>query len=164
VSAWFRSYGYASVYDHLIVGALPLDEADVRTLSALGVGRVLNLVEDGEYGRGNRRRVERLLAAAGITEARVSTEDYGGLSPELLEHATAQVNSWLDDGEIVYLHCRAGWQRSAAVAAGAIALREGIDVDTALAQVQKLKPNAEPLPHQREDLQRWFGSRHDSAR
>ena len=41
--------------------------------------------------------------------------------------ATAQVNSWLDEGEVVYLHCRAGWQRSAAVAAGAIAIREGIE-------------------------------------
>ena len=39
VSSWFRTYGYASVYDHLIVGALPLDEADVHLLAALGVDR-----------------------------------------------------------------------------------------------------------------------------
>ena len=49
MSSWFRSYGYASVYDHLIVGALPLDETDVRMLATLGVSRVLNLVEDDEY-------------------------------------------------------------------------------------------------------------------
>ena len=159
MSSWFRSYGYASVYDHLIVGALPLDEADVRMLAALGVSRVLNLVEDDEYGRGSRRKVERALATAEISECRLSTVDYGALSPALLDQATRQVNSWLDDGEIVYLHCRAGWQRSAAVAAGAIALRDGIDIDAALAQVQRLKPNADPLPHQREDLQRWFDLR-----
>jgi atypical dual specificity phosphatase len=159
VSSWFRTYGFASVYDRLIVGAIPLDESDVRMLAALGVSRALNLVEDGEYPRGARRKVERALAGAEIVEVRLVTEDYGSLSAELLERGTAQVNSWLDEGEVVYLHCRAGWQRSAAVAAGAIALRDGIDLETALAQVQRLKPNADPLPHQREDLQRWFGSR-----
>ena len=103
--------------------------------------------------------VERALAKEGIDESRLSTEDFGALTPELLEQATAQVNSWLDDGEVVYLHCRAGWQRSAAVAAGAIALRDGIDLDTSLAQVQNLKSTADPLPHQREDLQHWFEAR-----
>jgi protein-tyrosine phosphatase len=159
VSSWFRTYGYTSVYDRLIVGALPLDESDVRMLSALGVSRVLNLVEDGEYGRGERRKVERALAKEDIVEVRLSTEDYGALTPELIEQSTAQVNRWLDDGEVVYLHCRAGWQRSAAVAAGAIALRDGIDLDTALDQVQRLKSTADPLPHQREDLRRWFDAR-----
>lgn len=159
MSGWFRTYGYAGVYDRLIVGALPLDEADVGMLSALGVSRVLNLVEDGEYGRGERRKVERALAKEGIEETRLSAEDYGALPPELLEQGTTQVNRWLDDGEVVYLHCRAGWQRSAAVAAGAIALRDGLDLDTALARVQSLKSTADPLPHQREDLQRWFDTR-----
>jgi hypothetical protein len=159
VSSWFRTYGYASVYDRLIVGALPLDESDVRMLAALGVSRVLNLVEDGEYGRGERRKVERALAKEGIDETRLSTEDYGGLTPELLEQGTAQVNQWLDDREVVYLHCRAGWQRSAAVAAGAIAIRDGIDLETALTRLQNLKSTADPLPHQREDLQRWFDAR-----
>jgi protein-tyrosine phosphatase len=159
MSSWFRTYGYAGVYDRLVVGALPLDEADVRLLSSLGVSRVLNLVEDHEYRRGARRKVERALAKEDIQELRMPTEDYAGLSAELLERATAQVNAWLNEGEIVYLHCRAGWQRSAAVAAGVIALRDGIDLDTALERVQALKNTADPLPHQREDLQRWFDSR-----
>ncbi|HEX3801594.1 MAG TPA: dual specificity protein phosphatase family protein [Solirubrobacteraceae bacterium] len=159
MSSWFRSYGYASVFDGLIVGALPLDETDVRMLSTLGVTRVLNLVEDDEYKRGARRKVERALERAGIEEHRLSTEDFGNLTPELLEQATVQVNAWLDDGETVYLHCRAGWQRSAAVAAGAIALRAGVSLDTALRMVQALKNTADPLPHQREDLQRWFSAR-----
>lgn len=159
MSSWFRNHGYASVDDRLIVGALPLDAADVRMLAALGVSRVLNLVEDREYHRGERRRVQRALATQGIVELRLCTEDYAGLSAELLEQATGEVNGWLDAGEIVYLHCRAGWQRAAAVAAGAIALRHGIEPAAALLRVQELKPSADPLPHQREDLQRWFETR-----
>ena len=159
VSSWFRNYGYASVYDHLIVGAMPLDDADVHLLATLGVDRVLNLVDDSEYKRGARRKVERALATEEIEEQRLRTEDYGNLSPDLLEHATAQVNAWLDDDRIVYLHCRAGWQRSAAVAAGVIALRDGTEPEAALVQVQALKNTADPMPHQREDLQRWFAAR-----
>jgi protein-tyrosine phosphatase len=159
VSSWFRTYGYASVYDRLVVGALPLDKADVQTLASLGVSRVLNLVEDAEYTSGARREVERAMAREGIVERRLASEDYGGLTPEFLEEATTQVNSWLDEGEVVYLHCRAGWQRSAAVAAGAIAIRDGIDLERSLVQIQKLKTTADPLPHQREDLARWFEAR-----
>jgi protein-tyrosine phosphatase len=159
VSSWFRTYGYSSVYDHLIVGALPLDEADVHLLAALGVDRVLNLVEDSEYKRGARRKVERALAKEEIEELRLPTEDYGNLSPDLLEQATAQVIAWLDEERIVYVHCRAGWQRSAAVAAGVIALRDGTDPEAALVRVQALKNTADPMPHQREDLQRWFAAR-----
>jgi atypical dual specificity phosphatase len=159
VSHWFRTYGYAGVYDHLIVGAVPLDSSDVDKLAALHVSRVLNLVDDAEYKRGERRKVERALAGAAIEEARLPTEDYGNVGPEMLDDATAQVNVWLDEGQVVYLHCRAGWQRSAAVAAATIALREGVDVDVALQRVQALKANADPLPHQREDLQAWWASR-----
>lgn len=159
VSSWFQTYGFASVYTGLIVGALPLDESDVRRLAALGVTRVLNLVEDDEYPRGARGKVEHALTDEGILEVRMGTEDYGALAPELLEQATAQVDSWLGDGEVVYLHCRAGWQRSAAVAAGAIAIRDGINPEQALLKIHALKVTADPLPHQREDLQRWFDTR-----
>ena len=58
-----------------------------------------------------------------------------------------------------YLHCRAGWQRSAAVAAGIVAVREGMEIEDALAFVQLRKPSADPLPHQREDLRRWWEQR-----
>jgi predicted protein tyrosine phosphatase len=69
------------------------------------------------------------------------------------------VSEWLDHGVRTYLHCRAGWQRSAAVAAGVVALRDGIDIDEALDYVQSRKPSADPLPHQREDLKQWWNRR-----
>lgn len=159
MSSWFRAYGYAAVHDRLIVGALPQDAADVHTLAELGVTRVLNLVCDDEYERGARRVVERALSAEGIEEHRLHSEDFGSLEPELLEQASTLVNGWLDQGELVYLHCRAGWQRSAAVAAAAIAVHDGVTIRDALEQIQQHKPTADPLPHQREDLSRWFEAR-----
>jgi hypothetical protein len=50
------------------------------------------------------------------------------------------------------------------LAAAVVAIRENIDVDDALALVQSRKPSADPLPHQREDLRRWWNERAASAR
>jgi protein-tyrosine phosphatase len=163
VSAWFKTYGFAGVHDRLIVGAFPQDQSDVRMLAMLGVGRVLNLVEDAEYEKGARRKVERAFAQNEIEEVRLSTVDYGGLSPELLDEATAQVNAWLDEKEVVYLHCRAGWQRSPTIAAAVVSMREDITPDLALQKIQSMKSTAEPLPHQRDDLQRWWDGRQTTA-
>jgi protein-tyrosine phosphatase len=159
VSRWFRSYGFADVLDDLLVGAYPLDADDVATLEHVGIRRVLNLTEDEEYRPGDRQAVERALTAAGIEERRMSMADYGGLPSATLEAAVQEVNAWLDQGARTYIHCRAGWQRSAAVAAGVVAVRTGRDIDDAVDYVQLRKPSADPLPHQREDLRRWWAGR-----
>jgi protein-tyrosine phosphatase len=156
MSTWFDTYGFADVYPRLIVGAVPLDHGDA---GRLGQMRVLNLVEDEEYRPGAREAVADALAKASITERRFATVDYGGLTPELLDDAVTAVNTWLDQSHTVYLHCRAGWQRSAAVAAAVVATRDNVDVDDAVARVHARKPSADPLPHQREDLRRWWQAR-----
>lgn len=159
MSTWFRSYGFADVLDGLLVGAYPLDAEDVSMLEWIGVQCVLNLVADEEYEPGAHEEVAAALASAGIEERRVSLTDYGGLPADELEAAVQEVNDWLDEGARTYVHCRAGWQRSAAVAAGVVALRQGIEIDDALDYVQVRKPSADPLPHQRDDLRRWWETR-----
>lgn len=159
MSRWFITYGLAEVAPNLLMGALPGDAADVRKLSGLGVTRVLNLVDDSEYERGSRSKVETALERAGIAEHRVSTADYGALDDGALDEATTTIGEWLDEGEVVYVHCRAGWQRSAAVAAATLALRQGIDIEQALRLVNDRKPTAVPLAHQRQDLHRWWSLR-----
>jgi protein-tyrosine phosphatase len=128
-------------------------------LAAMRVGRVLNLVEDEEYEPGVRPQVETALDEAGIEEYRLRLTDFGRLPPDLLELAVQEVAAWMDEGVLSYVHCRAGWQRSAAVAAGAVALHDGIGIEEALAYVQQRKPSADPLPHQREDLLAWWEAR-----
>lgn len=164
MSRWFRTYGFDDVLDDLLIGAYPLDAADVWMLEWSGVRRVLNLVEEDEYRPGERFGVETALQKSGIEERRVGLTDYGGLPAKELETAVQTVNEWLDQGIRTYVHCRAGWQRSAAVAAGVVAVRQGIDIDEALAFVQTRKPSADPLPHQRKDLKRWWNSRGANAR
>jgi predicted protein tyrosine phosphatase len=159
VSRWFISYGFADVHDDLVIGAYPLDRDDVTMLERLGIERILNLVEDSEYRPGEREEVQAALEEAGIEEERLSLVDYGGLPSIELDTAIRRVLEWLDQGHRVYLHCRAGWQRSAAIAAGVVAIREKLDIEAALDAVQLRKPSADPLPHQREDLAWWWEER-----
>jgi protein-tyrosine phosphatase len=159
MSVWFRTYGFAEVSDDLVVGAYPLDEADVAMLERLGIERIFNLVEDSEYDEGQRAVIEAAYARAGIVEHRLRLMDYGGLGADELESAVREVCAWLEQGARTYLHCRAGWQRSAAVGAGVIAIRRDLDIDEAVEYVQQRKPSADPLPHQRVDLRRWWDGR-----
>jgi predicted protein tyrosine phosphatase len=163
VSDWFSAYGFADVHDNLLVGAYPLDVDDVAMLTTLGVRRVLNLVQDEEYAPGQHEDVDAAYAVAGIEEVRLDLVDYGHLPADQLESAVSTVAGWLDEPGISYVHCRAGWQRSAAVAAGAIAVHDGIEIEQALASVQSRKPSADPLPHQRDDLHQWWATRRPAA-
>ncbi len=156
MSDWFERFGYAEVADGLLTGAYPLDADDVGVLAGEDVTCVFNLCEDVEYEIGAREDVELALERFGIVEQRLDVVDYGGLLPGQLEQATNAVLDWLESGERVYLHCRAGWQRSAAVATGVVARRDGLDLDEALGRIRKRKPSAEPLSHQIEDLRRWW--------
>lgn len=159
MSIWFQTYGFAPVHDHLLVGAYPLDADDVGALADQSVVRVLNLVEDSEYDRGRRFLVEAALRSHGIDEHRMRLTDFGRLPADRLEIAVDEVVGWMREGVTSYVHCRAGWQRSAAVAAGAVAVHDGIDIEAALDYVQRRKPSADPLPHQRRDLHVWWEAR-----
>jgi predicted protein tyrosine phosphatase len=159
MSDWFQSYGFAEVFPELLVGAYPLDGRDVRTLASRGVQRVLNVVQDDEYREGQRAEVEGMLARHGIEEVRLSIVDFGRLPADLLDHAVAAVVGWMDECVRSYVHCRAGWQRSASVAAGAIAVFNDVELSTALDWIRQHKSTADPLPHQRADLLDWWVTR-----
>jgi atypical dual specificity phosphatase len=156
MSDWFEHFGFAEVGDDLLMGAYPQDGDDVAALAGAGVTRVFNLVQDVEYDPGARDACSDALAAAGIEERRAELVDFGSLSTEQIESAAQAVLAWLDEGERVYVHCRAGWQRSAAVVAAIVTLREQVDPRDALDILRSRKPTANPLAHQRDDLFRWW--------
>lgn len=159
MSDWFEHFGYAEVAQDVLIGAYPQDAGDVAALRACGVTRVLNLVQDVEYEPGGRDACALALAEAGIEEHRIEIADYGNLLPGHVELATRKAIEWLDAGERVYVHCRAGMQRSATVAAALVMLRDGVTAPVALDSIQARKPSANPLSHQRNDLARWWERR-----
>ena len=159
VSGWFEHFGFGPVGDELLIGAYPQDADDVAALTEAGVTRVFNLVQDDEYEGEGRAACTAALAAAGILEERVEVIDFGNLLPGHIERAVRTVRPWLAEGERVYVHCRAGMQRSATVAAAIVALQEGVEPAEALWRVSERNPRANPLEHQRQDLLRWWKAR-----
>lgn len=159
MSGWFEHFGFAEVGDGLVMGAYPQDSDDVAALVAAGVTRVFNLVQDLEYDPGARDACSAALAEAGIEEQRVELVDFGSLTPEQIETSAQAVLAWLQQGERVYVHCRAGWQRSATVVAALVSLREGVQPHEALEILRARKPTANPLAHQRADLFDWWDRR-----
>jgi len=159
VSGWFEHFGFAEVGDDLVMGAYPQDADDVAALADDGITRIFNLVQDLEYEPGARDACVVALAEAGISERRVELVDYGSLDTKQIEDAAQAVLAWLEQGERVYVHCRAGWQRSATVVAAIVTLREGVLPWVALDILRDRKPTANPLSHQREDLFRWWERR-----
>jgi protein-tyrosine phosphatase len=159
MSDWFEDFGFAEVGVDLLMGAYPQDADDVGALVAAGVTRVFNLVQDIEYDPGARDACSAALAEAGIQERRVELVDYGNLPPAQIEDSARAVVAWLDEGERVYVHCRAGMQRSATVAVAIVMLRDGLELSDALDSIRGRKPSANPLAHQRQDLVRWWDRR-----
>jgi protein-tyrosine phosphatase len=159
MSGWFEHFGFAEVGDDLVMGAYPQDAEDVAALVAARITRVFNLVQDLEYDPGGRDACVAALADAGIEEWRAQLVDYGGLAPAQIEAVARAVLAWLEEGERVYVHCRAGWQRSAAIVAAIVTLREGVEPQQALDVLRERKPTANPLAHQRADLMRWWEQR-----
>ena len=159
MSSWFEHFGFAVVGDDLVMGAYPQDAEDVAAIAETGVTRIFNLVQDVEYEPGARDACVTALAESGIEERRVALVDFGSLTTEQIEGAAQAVLAWLEQGERVYVHCRAGWQRSATVVAAIVTLREGVDPWVALDILRERKPTANPLSHQREDLFRWWERR-----
>jgi protein-tyrosine phosphatase len=159
MSDWFEHFGFAEVGENLVMGAYPQDVDDVAALAEAGITRIFNLVQDLEYEPGARNACVAALAAAGIDERRVELVDFGSVPAAQIEAVTQTVLTWLEAGERVYVHCRAGWQRSATVIAAIVALREGVAPGTALELLRERKPTASPLAHQRSDLLDWWQSR-----
>jgi atypical dual specificity phosphatase len=160
MSDWFEDFGFAEVGADLLMGAYPQDADDVAALRDAGVTAVLNLVQDVEYQLdGGREACAAELARAGIREERIELVDYGSLQADHIERAATTVLAWLHAGERVYVHCRAGMQRSAVVATAIVALQEQLDPLEALRRVRERNPQANPLAHQRQDLLSWWETR-----
>lgn len=160
MSEWFEHFGFAHVGADLLIGAYPQDADDVAALKDAGVTAVFNLVQDVEYEHeGGRDACATALAAAGIREQRIELIDFGNLPPGHIELAARTVLAWLQEGERVYVHCRAGMQRSAVVSAAIVALHEELEPLDALDRVRARNPRANPLAHQRKDLLRWWDKR-----
>ena len=145
---------YTRLDDSLLAGRMPVSARHVETLHREGVTAVINLCEDREYWDGERAAVAAACAGAGIAERRLPVIDGATVPPEVLDQAA-------DAGAqgVVYVHCRGGRERSAAVAIALLAVRSGASVDEAHRLAVSLRPGFRPLPWQVEGVRSWLRER-----
>lgn len=144
--------------DHgLLAGRNPLTALDAGWLVARGVTHVLDLREPGEWAP-PRFGQEALDALAGRVHRRhIPVVDMGPPTPAQFEEAVAFLTETLREPDaLVYVHCRAGAARTAAILIAFHARRHDLGHDAALRDLQSRRPLLNPLPHQEAATRRWL--------
>jgi atypical dual specificity phosphatase len=145
---------YTRLNDALLAGRMPVSARHVETLHGEGVTAVINLCEDREYWDGERDAVAAACAGAGIAEHRLPVIDGATVPGDVLDRAVEAAAQG-----VVYVHCRGGRERSAAVAIALLAARSGSSADEALDLAVSLRPGFRPLPWQVEGVRSWLHER-----
>ena len=94
--------------DHVLLGALPFAK-DVQSLHDSGVRAVINLCD--EYG-GPAKTYEN----AGIEQLHLPTVDFHAPSLVAIRRGVSFIDEHVQNGNTVYVHCKAGRGRSATLA------------------------------------------------
>ena len=156
------------VTPRLFAGRNPLSEQDVLELAALGVTHVLDLRQDEEWsgpaherpGSVHGKDAVEAMARHGLERKSVPIPDFA--PPRLADFAAAV--AWLEEvlarGRThVYVHCRAGIERSGTILAAWLAWQEGLDVDRAVVHLRKHGWPAAPLREQRQAAATYLADR-----
>lgn len=132
---------------HVIVGAYPF-KRDIEGLYQAGVRAVVNTCE--EY-RGPTLEYERL----GIEQLHIPTTDFTHPRLRDIDLAVEFVQSHVEQGHTVYIHCKAGRARSATIAICWLIKYRGISVADAQASLLLSRPHINPRLTERPVVQQF---------
>ncbi len=123
----------------LFIGRAPATAADVAGLKRRGISAVLSLQTDDD------------LAALGLSWTRLQewyrAEDRSAQALiARLDEAVQALDRLLAVGQVVYLHCTAGVNRSPSVALGYLRKVKKEPLGKALRRITRSRPQADPYP------------------
>lgn len=143
----------------IYLGALPLkNKGNLEEILALGVTRVLSLVENFELEDGwfNKTVKPAEWREKGVQVHQISAVDYAPLTSQQIEEGVAFLADQLANGETVYVHCKAGRGRSAAIVIAYLMQYQGFTLDDAIAFVKERRPQINLNQEQRQALVTYF--------
>lgn len=150
----------------ILAGRNPLTELDVRSLAAQGVTHVLDLREPSEWNRPGIFGSEAVdaMAPLGITRRNVPIADLSAPSSAALTAAVDWIDGVLDPMRAnpsarLFVHCRAGIERTGTILTAWRCRRKGESLDEALAALRSAGWPADPLEHQRAAVAAWLKAR-----
>ena len=147
------------VTDRVLAGRNCLSALDVHQLvSDYGITHVLDLREPREW-RAPKAGQDALdeIDRRGVSRRHIPITDFGAPSTEALDQAVAFIDGALSQADArVFVHCRAGLERTAAVLIAWYATAHGVDYGAALQQLRRGRAALAPVPDQEEVVRRWL--------
>ncbi len=142
-------------------GRNPLSARDVRKLQQLGITHILDLREEAEWSAPGRSGGEALeaLSRTGLKRVHIPITDMGAPDLSTIDRIIAALDDMLRCPEHrVYLHCRAGKERTGAVLLAYHCRATGQNLESGLRELQARCPNINPLSHQQVAVRRWLAA------
>lgn len=149
------------VTPRLMAGRNPLSAQDVMWMKEQGITHILDLREAREW---KPPRFGHLALQAieeyGLKRLHLEVLDMNAPKPETFDVACQFIEEALAQPETkVYVHCRAGMERTAAILIAYYAKTHNVSYDEALHELKKGRPILSPLPAQEKAARRWIENR-----
>jgi rhodanese-related sulfurtransferase len=153
-----RSFTWDEIAPGVHAGRAPIFRRDIWRLRARGVTHILDLREDLEWDGPGRRGGSAIaeIEMLGLSRLCVAIRDMGTPSVRHLDEAVAYLDAALHLGGSVYVHCRAGVQRTGAIAAAWFARQQRCSIDEAVEQLRERRPDFEPMVFQVAAARDWL--------
>jgi predicted protein tyrosine phosphatase len=148
------------VVDRIWAGRNPLTALDVEELASDGITHILDLREPQEWTP-PKYGAEALIAAGecGIVRKSVPIRDTSAPTPENFDDVHAFLTAVLADQKAqVYIHCRAGIERTGAILIAYLARSRDIAFEDAYRLAREGRPAINLLSNQTAATQRWLNA------
>ncbi|MBA2367950.1 MAG: dual specificity protein phosphatase family protein [Candidatus Protochlamydia sp.] len=151
---------------NIYLGALPLmNEGHLEKIAELGVTGVLSMVEDFELEAGwvNVPVTPLDWDKAGINVEHIKAVDFCPLTHAEIERGVAYLAVMLEQGQKVYVHCKAGRGRSATIVVAYLMQYQLLSFDEALSFVKDQRPQINLNSYQRQAIINYFSPAESEA-
>lgn len=153
------------VMPRLMAGRNPLSARDVAWLIEQGITHILDLREAREWKAPKFGHLAlKAIEEWGLTRLHLEVLDMNAPEAETFDAACQFIEDALTQADAkVYVHCRAGMERTAAILLAYYVKTQGVSYDEALRELQKGRPVLAPLPAQEKATRRWIETRRQKA-
>jgi protein-tyrosine phosphatase len=146
------------VSERIMAGRNPLSAQDVAWMESQGITHILDLREAREWKPPKFGHIAlEAIQQRGLHRLHLEVMDMNAPKAQTFKSACDFIEEALAQPETkVYVHCRAGMERTAAILIAYHAKTNGITYDEALHELKKGRPILEPLPAQEQAARRWI--------
>ncbi len=146
------------VTPRLMAGRNPLSARDVAWMQEQGITHILDLREAREWKPPKFGHLAlQTIEQSGLVRLHLEVWDMNAPKSETFDAACQFIeDALLQPSAKVYVHCRAGMERTAAILVAYYAKTQGVSYDEALQELKKGRPILAPLPSQEKAARRWI--------